>query len=409
MKKILRFIPISALVLFMTGCYTNVIDLDDEGGGGDDNNKVLVISDPSQLNQQIFAESRICEVKFSSEFGWEINNMDEQTRKWITLSPSHSEVGGSFTLSISVDENASGGDRTAILQLFSGGKDETIIITQFSTYKDGSQPQPYEPDVYTDIVEKIVLQNSSNGEIEPPTREWRFITNHTTRKVDIMSLYLTDPHDERAEEQIIIHDYRILERTAFGLIQPNDRWDVMFRQYSELSVNPYNFLTYQHIEELDYQNGANPEPIIREIIYRYSAYRRVSEQSDGHIYEYQWADGNMVEQKETPVYGEESNTLYSLIYRTEPNDRANIDLNTLLSGDMYSAMGLLGKRSKNLLESITDSKGGVINFEYSFDQKGRVETITQRVGFNGSIESVSTVFTVHYINDNNGGDNVDPK
>lgn len=399
MKKILRFIPMVAWGLFMTGCYTNVIDLDDddEGGGGD--NAELVIADRTQLNQQIFAESSVCEVRFTSEFGWDVNNTDELTRKWIAISPSHSEVGGSFTLSIIVDENASGGDRTATLQLFSGSDNETITINQSSTYKDGSQPQPYVPDVYTDIVDKIVLQNSSNGEVEPSTREWCFITNHTTGKVDMMSLRLKDPHDERVAEQIIIHDYRILERTVFGLMPPGDRWDMMLQQHGELSVNAHNFITQQQLRELNYQHEDSQEPILHEITYLYSAYRRVSERDGYNINEYRWTNENMTERVDMTT----TNAL-KFAYGTHNNDRANIDINSFLNGEMYAAIGLLGKRSKNLLGSITDYKGGVINFDYSFDEKGRVQTVTEKHSFGGISESTSIVYTIYYVDliDNDG-------
>lgn len=399
MKKILLLIPSAAFTLLLTGCYTNVIDLDDNngGGGGDTSNRELVISDPTQLNQQIFAESNICEVQFTSKQGWNLNYTDEQTQKWITISPSHSEFGGSFTLSIGVDENQTGGDRTAKLQLISGSANETITINQSSRNKDGSEPLPYEKDAYTDIVEKVELEYVTNGEIGPWSREWRFQTDPANWQVYTIELYSIDSNGEKIDEVIVLLDYMILIHDVFGVLQPDNRWEVVRQQRRELVVNTNNFIIQQQLIEFNFQDENRPESIPLHIIHRYANSRRVAEQVDNNSYKYQWRDGNMIEKLDVTT----SNAI-QFGYGVQRNNRTNIDLNSLLNGDMYAAMGLFGKRSEKLLESITDYKGGITNFEYSFDQNGRVKTITKS---DGSGESSSSVFTVHYVGDNVIDDN----
>lgn len=403
MKKTLLLIFSAAFALLLTGCYTNVIDLDDNngGGGGDPSNNELVISDPTQLNQQIFAEGKLCEVQFTSKQGWNLSYTDEQTQKqWITISPSRSEFGGSFTLSIGVDENQTGDDRTAILQLFSGGENETITINQSSRNEDGSKPLPYEKDVYTDIVEKIVLQYVTNDNIDPWSMEWRFQTDLANGQVNMMELYSIDSDGEKIEEVIVLHDYINLEHNVFGVLQPNNRWDIVLRRHSELVVNANDFIIQQHLVEFNYQDENHPEPIPQHIVHRYANYRHVAEQVNNNTYEYQWRDGNMIEKVEVTT----PNT-FKFDYGTQDNYRANIDLCSFLKGDMYAAMGLFGKRSKNLLSSIADYKGGVSHFEYSFDEKGRVQTVKQSHSIAGIPDQTSTVFTIHYTNfTDNGGD-----
>lgn len=401
MKKILTLLIIT-LSIFMTGCYTNVIDLDDEGGGDNGNNTGLVIADRTQLNQQIFAESSVCEVKFTSQTSWEVNFMDNnEAQSWIAFSPSIVEYGGGHTLSIYVDENSTGAHRTATLRLYSGGQSETITINQSGKLSDGSTPPPYKKDSYTDIVERVSVQAYTNDVIESSWRtEWRFIPNPETGEVYTMRYFLINSEGEEMEQEINNNGFTI-DHAFFGFIS-RDSYEVIRRRHSQVVLNACNFIIRQDIQEFDYQNEVNPEPIRWEVIHRYSAYRRVSERDELGTTEYRWTDGNMVEQKQTPNYSEESSTLFTYAYRTELNDRTNIDLNALLGEDMYAAIGLLGKRSKNLLSSITDAKAGVTFFEYSFDPKGRVETIILKRSFDGNIDSFSTVFTVHYANDNSG-------
>lgn len=404
MKRILILLII-ALSVCMTGCYTNVIDLDDEGGGNGNNTK-LVIADRTQLNQQIFAESRVCEVNFRSQTGWNVNFMDNnEAQSWIAFSPSIVEYGGEHTLSINVDENSTGAHRTATLRLYSGGQSETITINQSGKLSDGSTPPPYEKESYTDIVERVSVQAYTYDVIESSwSTEWRFVSNPETGEVYTMRYFLINYENEEIEQEINNNGFMI-DHAFFGFVS-QDSYEVIRRQHHQVVLNGCNFIIHQDIKEFDYQNGANPEPIRREVTHRYSAYRRVSERDEWITNDYRWEDGNMVEQKQTQNYSEESITRFTYTYRTELNDRTNIDLNALLGEDVYAAIGLLGKRSKNLLSSITDAKAGVTFFEYSFDAKGRVETITLKRSFDGNIDSFSTVFTVHYANDN-GGDNDD--
>lgn len=407
MKKILSFVPFAALLLLLTGCYTNVIDLDEIGGDGDGDgdgsNQTLVIQDRSQLEQQIFAESRICEVTFTTQNGWNVEIVDEQMRRWVTPSPAYSENGGMYTLSISVDENSTGQERTAVLRLFSNGESETITIHQSPRLSDGSVPPPYEKDTYTDRVERISFQEYYAGEALPILKEWRFLYT-PQESIYNMALFLVDNIGEGMEQQINILDYNFIVQDIYGLIMPEERYDVIRRIEMETTVNEYNFITHQVLREFNFQNGG--EPNVSNINIRYSNYRMVAERLNEYsTNEYQWEEGNMVAQKETNSLSGEANTRYRFDYSTVPNDKANIDLNAFLSDNMYAAAGLLGKRSQMLLTSISDNKGGMKSFVYTFDGQGRVETIARNHSFNGTAELATTLFTIHYADDNNSSEN----
>lgn len=54
-------------------------------------------------------------------------------------------------------------------------------------------------------------------------------------------------------------------------------------------------------------------------------------------------------------------TLETFTYTTEENNKANLDLNQLYQEDYLSMVGLLGKRSQNLLASISDKKAAEQN------------------------------------------------
>lgn len=394
MKKKLQLIFLAAFAMLLTGCYTNVINLSDtegggsgggSGGGGGEDNTELILHDPAQRNIQIFAENQTCSIEFTTQRGWNVYIPDSQAQSWVTVTPSRSDNGGKFTLYIIIDENTYRGERSMILNIYSGNASETIFISQAGHYQDGTQPQPYERDTYTDIVEKITVQNYLNGEAESSIREWHFFTNYESGETNTMECYLLDTDLEIRVEQISFLNYSITEHLVYGQTQP---YDIVYRQRGEVLLNHHNFITRQQLQEFNYQFDNNPEPTQKEIVYQYTNYRRVSE---WNFCEYLWNNGNMTKQ----VYA--SDNVVKFAYGVEKNDKANIDLNTFLLGDMYAAMGLFGKRSSNLITSITDNKGGVSNFDYSFDTQRRVRTVTRRWATNGLH---NPIFTIYYAGDN---------
>ena len=99
---------------------------------------------------------------------------------------------------------------------------------------------------------------------------------------------------------------------------------------------------------------SNEEPI--SIVYRYKNFRLQNIGSDQEQFQYIWSDQNRVETQEKITSDAEYATLETFTYTTEENNKANLDLNQLYQEDYLSMVGLLGKRSQNLLASISDKK-----------------------------------------------------
>jgi hypothetical protein len=59
---------------------------------------------------------------------------------WIVISPDGGKEAGEYTISITLDVNTTGKDRTAVITISSGGTEITITITQKGTKEDGTVP-----------------------------------------------------------------------------------------------------------------------------------------------------------------------------------------------------------------------------------------------------------------------------
>lgn len=396
MKKKILSILLFTLAGVLAGCHTNIIDWNDIGGGddgkGDDDPIALTIHDPSQLDQRIAAESRVCEVAFTVLSAWSTEIPDEDMLRWITLTPRYSEITGEQTLRILADENTTGGERTAQFILRCAGESETITITQSPRRSDGTTPEPYQPDPYTDIVSRIAVRDLLNQTAGAPSFEWRFGFDEQQRRV-----YRAEYLGLAQGQEFYIDDYnfpddRTIDHYVYSLDESGVTSTVIRQESAEITVNDYGHIRRQTTRVFDNTNG-NPEPTEYQTIYSYSEYRLASAQTDGRNVVYVWSNGNL---EQSGMEGEK--TEYTYGYNDRRNDRTNIDLNALLCSDVYRAVGLLGKRSRNLLASRTHAKGAQDKFEYTFDADGRVNTITHSLVEAGNTQPVF-LYTIYYQTD----------
>ena len=123
--------------------------------------------------------------------------------------------------------------------------------------------------------------------------------------------------------------------------------------YSECMLNEQGHIWENQATYFDMMR--NEEPI--SIVYRYRNFRLQNIGSDQEQFQYIWSDQNRVETQEKITSDAEYATLETFTYTTEENNKANLDLNQLYQEDYLSMVGLLGKRSQNLLASISDKKG----------------------------------------------------
>ena len=163
MKKILLFIQLFIAVC-LTACYTNVItDYEGKGDGGDPSNPFITLSDPAQLDQTAYADSPSCEITFTTTAAWESYILNDEARSWVTLTPSAGEEAGEHTMQILLDENTTGSSRSVQIDLNCQGQTETITINQEAMRQDGSYPDPYEPDPFEVLVERITITEVTEG------------------------------------------------------------------------------------------------------------------------------------------------------------------------------------------------------------------------------------------------------
>lgn len=402
MKKILLQLSIVIVLLFVAGCHTNIIDLDkypDSGYGSS-----LDFDDRSQLNQRVSAEGHFCEVKFYSESGWRLLVENEENYQWITISSKESDKEGSYRVLFGVDENLTGVERKATFQLIGNGdsKAETIVITQSPIREDGTPPPPYEEDSYTDVVEKITIHRYYNGGDDGSTDEWRFVydspSSATIVSMDLFSLY-PEPEGEVLNEQISIIDNRVIEHNCFGIKYPEQRYDLLYKKFIEFTMNDRNMITQMLVQDFDYsREEPNPEAIISDRNFSYANHRRVTQRTSANYNEIrcEWIDGNMIYCEAVDQFNGAINQSYSFTYHVRPNDRANIDLNSFLMDDFYSALGLHGKRCQNLFSSMVDSYHMRIDFQYTFDEQGRVATMAKQKSYDGDPRSERVEFEIHY-------------
>ena len=162
--------------------------------------------------------------------------------------------------------------------------------------------------------------------------------------------------------------------------------------YSECMLNEQGHIRENQATYFDIMS--NEEPI--SIVYRYKNFRLQNIGSDQEQFQYIWSDQNRVETQEKITSDAEYATLETFTYTTEENNKANLDLNQLYQEDYLSMVGLLGKRSQNLLASISDKKGSRTEFSYTFNMSGYVETITATHFSEGIKTPTKQVYTIFY-------------
>lgn len=398
MKKILFQLFIVMLFPFATGCHTNIINLDEyddlEYGSS------LDFKDRSQLKQRVSAEGHFCELNFDSEGGWRLLVEDEEILKWLTISSRESNKEGSHRLLFGVDENSTGVERTASFQIMGNGdtKAQTIVIIQSAKCEDGSLPLPYEEDTYTDVVEKIAMYINSNSAGDRTFDEWRFVYDSpSSAKIVRMDFFSIYPDEDFLNEEIIIDD-KVIEHNTYDIKYPEQQYTIFTKKHIEFTMNSRNMITYMLVHDYDYSWEQSQEPIIGERNFSYANHRRAAQRSSANYNDVrcEWVDGNVTQCKAVDYYNGAINQSYTFSFNPEPNNRANIDLNSFLMDDLYSAIGLHGKKCKNLFSSVVDLYKKRIDFQYTFDDKGRVSTIKKQTSYEDSPKIENVLFEIFY-------------
>ena len=215
--------------------------------------------------------------------------------------------------------------------------------------------------------------------------------------IEKTGIYTENIEGEEIQNETILSDIHINYMTEdHRLFYEQNTYEnnnqVTQKLYSECMLNEQGHIRENQATYFDMMS--NEEPI--SIVYRYKNFRLQNIGSDQEQFQYIWSDQNRVETQEKITSDAEYATLETFTYTTEENNKANLDLNQLYQEDYLSMVGLLGKRSQNLLASISDKKGSRTEFSYTFNMSGYVETITATHFFEGIKTPTKQVYTIFY-------------
>lgn len=137
-KRILPALLLSA-AMFAVAC--------DESG---ELPSAITIPGSQNMSPTFFADGTgtVNTVSFTTDKAWSSTVTEKtasQTRAaadWLTISPDHADEGGSFDVTISLQTNTTGEDRSAVVTIICGDDKANITVTQKATKEDGTKPQP---------------------------------------------------------------------------------------------------------------------------------------------------------------------------------------------------------------------------------------------------------------------------
>lgn len=116
-------------------------------------------------NQTLYADEIPSTVSFATKDAW----TSSISASWVTISPDHGDAAGAYTITIGLQPNTTGADRSAKIAISCDGTTITVNITQKAVNKDGTAYNPNAPksgDVYVAGYEysgKIVAILWKNG------------------------------------------------------------------------------------------------------------------------------------------------------------------------------------------------------------------------------------------------------
>lgn len=149
MKKILS--------VFLIGLLTFTSCSDDDG-----KEREISVPNANELNQEVYADTPTGGVTFTAKSAWEakitettnLKSTKADSPSWIQLSQYSGEA-GIYTLTIAIDTNYTGKERSAKIEIICGNDKITITITQGGETEEGKIPEEPSPTPNKGYVSKI--------------------------------------------------------------------------------------------------------------------------------------------------------------------------------------------------------------------------------------------------------------
>jgi hypothetical protein len=133
--------------------------------GKDDISDPITVNDGQILTQIVYADELQgqSEINFATAGAW-IASVSERAYpdkkpEWISISPDHGDEAGNYIISIRLEPNLTGTERTAIITVTCGQKSIEISVTQKATKKNG--------EMYGKTVTFNIFHCITNGETAP--------------------------------------------------------------------------------------------------------------------------------------------------------------------------------------------------------------------------------------------------
>ncbi|MDR1343391.1 MAG: BACON domain-containing protein [Prevotellaceae bacterium] len=172
MKKANLFclsLPLMVAVMF-TGCEED----------SSTENSAIKVESSSALTQNVFADETQGKggVTFTTADAW-TSSITEKTAapaqssslksaqavSWISIDPSSGDKAGDYTVTISLETNLTGADRTAIVTIICGDSEITITVTQKATKEDGTAPAPLTQQQIIDLLKNAWVNTKASPKI----------------------------------------------------------------------------------------------------------------------------------------------------------------------------------------------------------------------------------------------------
>lgn len=341
-----------------------------EGGTTDFGNITLDENSTELLNQTLNSDELTGSgITFTATAPWSASVQEVRAQaSWLTISPDHGDA-GTYTLEIALEANTTGDDRTAEIVISCEGSTMKVRVTQ----KAAEQTTPSTPVVEDkNRITAIILASASGY-----TKERSFFTYND--KGDIAAIKYDRIEDNKLTREItqaVNYDGRnatISEKRKYiseqsypqkhNLLLEKDEKGGSAILNSDGTLNTYNYdgeiyyVTYGKDGRVDKYTNENAEALAL----------------------FTWEDGNI-----TGMYLDELETTVTINYSEIENICGGVDwlwllLNMYVCEEEYTPLAVLNKNgglhTKKLPSSLS-AMGQTMDLTYTFDEQGRIETVT---------------------------------
>lgn len=359
------------------------------------------------------AETLSRTVTFESTVPWQAQVAETRAETWLTIAPTSGPTGQN-SLTITLAPNPGKDSRTAVITIQAGTEKAIISVTQAGTDEQPDPtPDPTAPEnLLTQVDFDYVWQEPAGSGIQASPEHRRgfirveyddqnraifFGEYEFDGETDKLSYYSETKYD-RSQKNKIVENENYFEIDTWS--SPKGYPTAYKEDFTEYDT--YELDAAGRIVE---RSGSLKEAGEGDYRYHYTynadgMLTQYSSYQHGNLetISYEWTNGNIAARTET---GSGYSYRIEYTYTEYPNTWYGIDLTSDLDDVTHAyTLGILGRRNKNLIATKkTSTYGDTDTYEYTFDEKGRIATltITERETRQDVGTAIGTnVYTYHY-------------